>query len=351
MDDRALVAAMVAYMEQHLIEPITAEALAMRAGYSLNRFRQRFFNVTGETPSAYLRKRRLTEAAKAILAGDRIADVALTYGYSSQDNFTTAFRSYFGVTPTEIGRIEGKYRRFIRRLREAYSIMEIANLKQPPLCTTLMGCVKGASDCFDNDLSTSMLFGLTGHAFLLNIHTELCPSSPYVWNKDRFFDLLAKIGIRRTAEVERHIDTPPEQVARIEATLREALDAGQLCMLDFLEHQLVSGYDENGLIMLQPWNGNASSEVPAISFGTWNECLEKEGWAHLTVLRREEQQAPVREVARAGTRPGSAPSNADWVRDTDTGGTRKSGPNAGRTPLRSSSNWPSSRTMARGRHG
>jgi len=99
MDDRVLVAHMVTYIEEHLAEPIAAEALAVRSGHSLNRLRQKFFTVTGDTPSGYLRKRRLTESAKAILRGERITEVALRYAYSSAENFTTAFRSYFRVSP------------------------------------------------------------------------------------------------------------------------------------------------------------------------------------------------------------------------------------------------------------
>jgi AraC-like DNA-binding protein len=285
MDDRALVAAIVTYIEENLTESITVEELAEKAGYSPNRLRQKFFNVTGETPSGYARKRRLTEAAKELLNGMRPVDVALTYGYSSQDNFTTAFRSHFGVTPSELGTIDDKYRRFFRKLREAYSIMEIANLKQPPLNTTMMGCIKGATDYFDNDLSVPMLYGLTGHAFLINIHSELCPSSPYVWNHDRFFKLLKRLGIAQVGEFHRSRETSQKEVAETEKRIRAALDEGKLIVLDFMEHQLVSGYDEKGLTMLLPWGGD-DSEVKAITFGSWEECMLGEGWAHLTVIEK-----------------------------------------------------------------
>ena len=30
-------------------------------------------------------------------------------------------------------------------------------------------------------------FVLSGHAFLMNVHEELCPSGPYLWRYDRFF--------------------------------------------------------------------------------------------------------------------------------------------------------------------
>lgn len=298
MDDRVLVAHMVAYIEGHLVEPIGADELATRSGYSLNRLRQKFYAVTGETPSGYLRKRRLTEAAKEILGGARPLDAALKYGYSSQDNFITAFRSFFGVTPSEIARIDDKYKRFIRSLREAYSIMEIANLRQPPFHATLMGCVKGAADCFDADWSVPMLYGLTGHAFLINVHKDLCPSGPYVWNMKRFRELLEGIGIATPAEYGIGRDTPEPERLRIEKQLKEHLDDGKLCMLDFLEHQLISGYDERGFVMLQPWGGKAGSEIKALTFGTWEECFRKEGWAHFTLLSKRPIGKSETEAAR-----------------------------------------------------
>ena len=59
MNDRLLIVKMIAYIEQNLVESINSEEMALQSGYSLNRFRQKFFNVTGDTPSGYLRKRRL----------------------------------------------------------------------------------------------------------------------------------------------------------------------------------------------------------------------------------------------------------------------------------------------------
>jgi AraC family transcriptional regulator len=67
---------MITFMEQNLTQPLTTEELSDKSGYSVNRFRQKFFNVTGDTPSGYLRKRRLTEAAKEILSGKRSLDIS-----------------------------------------------------------------------------------------------------------------------------------------------------------------------------------------------------------------------------------------------------------------------------------
>ena len=110
---------MIAWMERNLLGPITADDTVCTSGYSLNRLRRKFHAVTEDTPSGYPRKRRLNEAAKEILAGDRIVEIALRCGYSSQENVTTAFRSYFGVAPGELSQVKGKYRRFVLCLTEA----------------------------------------------------------------------------------------------------------------------------------------------------------------------------------------------------------------------------------------
>lgn len=171
-------------------------------------------------------------------------DVGMKYRYSSQDNFTTAFRSYFGVPPKELCSIDSKYQRFVGRLREEVNIMEIDELAQPPLNTTLMGCMKGAVDYFDYDLTTPMLYGLSGHAFMVNIHKDLCPSGPYVWNHNSFYELMARQGISRTEAFCFDKETPELERRSVEEKIKKHLDGGNLCMLTFLEHQLFSGYDE-----------------------------------------------------------------------------------------------------------
>ncbi len=176
--------------------------------------------------------------------------------------------------------------------------MELANLKQPPLNATLMGCLKGASDYFDNDLSAAMLYGLSGHAFLVNVQRDLAPNGPYVWRKERFYELLRGLGIERIGEYELMSESGDRERARVEREPKESLDAGKLVMIDFLEHQLVGGFDEQGFVVLQPWGGCTPVEIKALTFGSFKECLAKEGWAHFTVLGRSAARKPMAEAAR-----------------------------------------------------
>jgi AraC-like DNA-binding protein len=286
MDDRLLAVTLAAWIEEHLTEAPTGKELIGLSGYSENRLRQKFYNVTGETPSSYMRKRRLTEAARQIMAGRPIVEAALAYGYSSQDNFTTAFKTWCGLTPGELASMDGAHRGLIAMLKEPLNIMEITNLTQPSYSATLLGCVKGAADFFDLDYQAPALYALTGHAFLVNIHEALCPSGPYVWDHSRFFDRLARLGVRKTGDVELRKGAAAAEIRAAEDRLKAHLDAGNLCILDYLEHQLVSGYDEKGLILIRPWGGKSGAELPALSFGTWEETLGAEGWACFTLLEK-----------------------------------------------------------------
>ena len=63
--------------------------------------------------------------------------------------------------------------------------MDMANLDQAPHNTTLMGVLRGVVDYCGLDISDATLYGSSGHAFVINIHAELCPSGPYCWDLSR----------------------------------------------------------------------------------------------------------------------------------------------------------------------
>ncbi|MGE5674548.1 MAG: AraC family transcriptional regulator [Mycobacterium leprae] len=105
MPNETLIASAVAYIEAHLQEPFTLQDVARVAGYSPFHFHRLFLAVMGETPAAFIRRRRLAESARELAETEKRAiDVALAYQYDSQEAFIRAFRRHFGVTP-------GQYRR------------------------------------------------------------------------------------------------------------------------------------------------------------------------------------------------------------------------------------------------
>lgn len=90
-------------IESRLREEITLEKLAELCAVSVYHMVRTFSQATGLPPMAYLRARRLTEAARSLSqgAGD-IAQVAFDARYSSHEAFTRAFFAHFGVLPNVV---------------------------------------------------------------------------------------------------------------------------------------------------------------------------------------------------------------------------------------------------------
>lgn len=91
------------YVEENLRGEISYDQMAEIACCSVYNF-QRMFSYIAQMPlSEYIRSRRMTLAAFDVLKGeDRILDIALQYGYDSQDAFSRAFRKFHGVLPSVV---------------------------------------------------------------------------------------------------------------------------------------------------------------------------------------------------------------------------------------------------------
>jgi len=146
----------------------------------------------------------------------------------------------------------------------------VPNLKMHPFNTTLMGVLKGVSDFFKIPLSDAWLFGGSGHAFLINIHEELCSSGPYVWNYETFFKLAKNLGIETKDLGFFHPKSTPHEIKQIEEVLKEKIDDNVPCSLLNLENQLISGYNDKHFITQQPWP-TVDFPPKTLTFQTWEE--------------------------------------------------------------------------------
>lgn len=76
------------------------DELARRSAMSRSSFAERFTDVLGESPLAYLTRVRMLAAQKLLLHTERrVSDVAVEVGYGSDSAFSTAFRRVVGVSP------------------------------------------------------------------------------------------------------------------------------------------------------------------------------------------------------------------------------------------------------------
>jgi AraC-like DNA-binding protein len=93
-------AATVDFIERSLHSDLCLDRVAAHAGYSPYHFHRSFRRTFGLPLHAYIRRRRLTEAARALVAtSEPIIEIALRHGFSGQQSFTNAFSAHYGTPP------------------------------------------------------------------------------------------------------------------------------------------------------------------------------------------------------------------------------------------------------------
>lgn len=90
------------YIEKNQTEEIRLSDLARVSLFSPWYSYRLFRECLGLTPAEYIRKCRLTQAAKQLRSGEiRVIDAAYNAGFSNVDTFTRAFCREFGMNPSD----------------------------------------------------------------------------------------------------------------------------------------------------------------------------------------------------------------------------------------------------------
>ncbi|WP_292606101.1 helix-turn-helix domain-containing protein [Nocardioides sp. REDSEA-S30_B4] len=105
----------VALVEEHLAEDparrVEAAALAARIGTTEHHLRRTFASLAGMPLSDYVRRRRMSLAARDLTTGRAdLLTVAVRHGYGSSEAFGRAFRAMHGASPAEVRRDGGPLR-------------------------------------------------------------------------------------------------------------------------------------------------------------------------------------------------------------------------------------------------
>ena len=89
-------------IDREYAEPLDLDAMAREAGYSRFHFARAFATAYGETPRAYLTRRRI-ERAKTLLrtANLSVTEICFLVGFSSLGSFSARFRELVGSSPSD----------------------------------------------------------------------------------------------------------------------------------------------------------------------------------------------------------------------------------------------------------
>ncbi len=88
------------WVNDNICESLNVAIVAQRSGYTNWHFQRIFKNAHGVSLGSYIRMRRLMLSARDLhMTNDTILDIAIRYGFSSQQAFTRSFKSIFKITP------------------------------------------------------------------------------------------------------------------------------------------------------------------------------------------------------------------------------------------------------------
>ncbi len=97
---------MINWVEANLHDDPTLEKMSDYVGYSSYYCSAKFHEVVGISFKEYVVSRKLTKAALDLRETDhRIIDIAIKYGFSSNEAFSRAFHKIYGYSPSQFRKV------------------------------------------------------------------------------------------------------------------------------------------------------------------------------------------------------------------------------------------------------
>ena len=110
--DRRRLSRVMEFIDAHIKENFTMADMAAVAYMSPAHFARSFKANTGQTPHRFVSRKRLELAERMLLDPYRpMSEIAVSTGFSSQSNFSRAFRSVTGMSPGDYRASQTKPRR------------------------------------------------------------------------------------------------------------------------------------------------------------------------------------------------------------------------------------------------
>lgn len=90
-------------VEQNIYTPLSLEEIAFLCNMSLSTFKRHFLKEYNISPGKWFREQRLLKAKELLEKGNLTSsDIYLNLGYNNLSNFSNAFKTRFGINPTQV---------------------------------------------------------------------------------------------------------------------------------------------------------------------------------------------------------------------------------------------------------
>lgn len=241
----------MSYVEHNLTQEISLEQISRITVCPIGIFQRFFVLATGITLAEYIRRRKLSCAAKEIQEDNiRVTDAAMKYGYETPDAFCAAFKRLYGMTPSAAK----KYRFRLKRYSPVYftlavhyvkgdSDMILVNLDHYRYTEPLFEGARIVLSYLGEDYTPEYIQGISGAAFKI---AGGCPSRPTCvydrWTPDFLRDIGYEI-LEVPCELDGK-DAGPEMIEAVKKQIDEGKPALVWHAFTNYEWDVVCGYDE-----------------------------------------------------------------------------------------------------------
>lgn len=136
------------FIETNLMEKLSLEEIARAVFFSSYHFHRMFRAVTGYTVKSYIRRRRLSQAAREIEASkESLADIAVKYQFESQQSFSTAFKQMFRMSPGKLRKERSDYTPFGRMIVKKLDLTKPGGITMEPRIIKIEGFYVIGMEC------------------------------------------------------------------------------------------------------------------------------------------------------------------------------------------------------------
>jgi len=89
-------------IKNNLYANLSVQEFALLCSMSVSSFKRKFKEIYEESPKKYFAQKRLSKASKMLkVNSDRISEIAYDCGYESISTFNRAFKSQYGISPSQ----------------------------------------------------------------------------------------------------------------------------------------------------------------------------------------------------------------------------------------------------------